>query len=229
MLGPKARILLVEDDPGIVTTLGELLGAEGYAMCHAATQREAVDLLGQQAFDLALVDVTLAEGNGFAVCRAAKDLSPQTAVVFVTASDDELNTVCGLSLGADDYIAKPFRPRELLARIEAVLRRTHHVARSLGLGSLEIDLERGRVVLEGRELALSAVEYRLLLLFATHAGGIVTRDAMRETLWENAGSYIEDNTLSVYVKRLRERLAEGDPARTPRIETVRGMGYRLHE
>lgn len=227
-MSTRARILLVEDDAGIVTTLGELLGTEGYATSHTGTQDGAVALLSSRPpFDLALVDVTLAEGNGFAVCKAAKELSPTTAVVFVTASDDELNTVCGLSLGADDYIAKPFRPRELLARIEAVLRRTHHVERTLRLGSLEMDLERGRVTLGGDELLLSAVEYRLLLLFASHPNALVTRDAMREALWENAGSYIEDNTLSVYVKRLRDRLTEGKADDVPSIETVRGMGYRM--
>ena len=172
-----------------------------------------------------LLDITLASGNGFAVCSAIKAERPDLPVIFLTASDDEFNTVTGLTMGADDYIAKPFRPRELLARIAATLRRAHPARRVVRLGPVSIDTERAHVEKGGRELALSALEYRLLLLFATNPGKLVTREAIRDALWDDAGTYIEENTLSVYIKRLRDKI-EDDPSAPRLIQTVRGMGYK---
>ena len=222
------RILLVEDDPIITTTLSELLRGEGYAVDTCATQDEAI----AQAtgflpcpYDLVLLDVTLAQGNGFAVCNAIKQASPKTPIVFLTASGDEFNTVTGLTMGADDYIAKPFRPRELLARIAGVIRRAQPEQRAITLGPLVVDPGRARVTRDGRELALSALEYRLLLLFATNPGKLVTREMVRDALWEDAGAYIEENTLSVYIKRLRDKI-EDDPSHPKLIVTVRGLGYK---
>ena len=146
-------------------------------------------------------------------------------VIFLTAADDELNTVTGLSMGADDYVAKPFRPRELVARIHAAIRRAHPERTVLRLGRVAIDPDRAHVELDGQEVALSALEYRLLLLFAKNAGRLVTRDMMREALWDDAGAYVEENTLSVYIKRLRDKL-EDDPSDPQLIVTVRGLGYR---
>lgn len=150
---------------------------------------------------------------------------PEVPVIFLTASDDEFNTVTGLTMGADDYVAKPFRPRELLARIAAALRRAHPGRRALRLGPLAIDPDRARVERDGAEVALSALEYRLLLLFAANPGKLVTREAIRDALWDEAGTYIEENTLSVYIKRLRDKI-EDDPAHPSLIVTVRGLGYR---
>ena len=225
------RILLVEDDPIITPALSELLEAEGYDVDTCVTQDEAIARAtgtGSCPFDLALLDVTLAQGNGFAVCNAIKQASPKTPVIFLTASGDEFNTVTGLTMGADDYVAKPFRPRELIARIAGVLRRSRPEQRSLALGPLTIDPTRARVTRSGEELALSALEYRLLLLFATNPGKLVTRDMVRDALWEDAGAYIEENTLSVYVKRLRDKI-EDDPAHPRLIVTVRGLGYKSCE
>lgn len=225
------RILLVEDDPIITSALSELLEAEGYDVDTCATQDEAIARAtgaGGCPYDLALLDVTLAQGNGFAVCNAIKQASPSTPVIFLTASGDEFNTVTGLTMGADDYVAKPFRPRELIARIAGVLRRSRPEQRSLALGPLTIDPTRARVTRSGEELALSALEYRLLLLFATNPGKLVTRDMVRDALWEDAGAYIEENTLSVYVKRLRDKI-EDDPAHPRFIVTVRGLGYKSCE
>ena len=225
------RILLVEDDPLITSTLSELLRGEGYAVETCATQDEAVSLATGAAgcpYDLMLLDVTLAQGNGFAVCGAIKQTSPTTPVIFLTASGDEFHTVTGLTMGADDYVAKPFRPRELLARIAVVLRRANPERRTINLGPLAIDTARARVTRDGRELALSALEYRLLLLFATNPGKLVTRDMVRDALWEDAGAYVEENTLSVYVKRLRDKIEE-DPSRPALIVTVRGLGYKACE
>lgn len=232
------RILLVEDDPAIVEALSELLAGEGYAVDHAATQEDAIELaLGKGAalpghaasteapYQLVLLDVTLAQGNGFAVCAAIKQATPQVPVIFLTASDDEFNTVTGIQMGADDYVAKPFRPRELLARIAAAIRRSQPQRHIISFGPLRIDTDRARVERSGQELALSALEYRLLLLFATNPGKLVTRDRIRDALWDDAGTYIEENTLSVYIKRLRDKI-EDDPAHPSLIATVRGMGYQ---
>lgn len=232
------RILLVEDDPAIVEALSELLADEGYAVDHAATQEGAIELaLGKGAalsshaasteapYQLVLLDVTLAQGNGFAVCAAIKQATPQVPVIFLTASDDEFNTVTGIQMGADDYVAKPFRPRELLARIAAAIRRSQPQRHIISFGPLRIDTDRARVERSGQELALSALEYRLLLLFATNPGKLVTRDRIRDALWDDAGTYIEENTLSVYIKRLRDKI-EDDPAHPSLIATVRGMGYQ---
>lgn len=228
------RILLVEDDLTIVEALSELLRGEGYAVDHVATQREALALaLGDgstasnvhQPYALVLLDVTLAQGTGFAVCAAIKQERPNLPVIFLTASDDEFTTVAGIQMGADDYIAKPFRPRELLARIAATIRRAHPTKRTITFGPLTIDTERAHVERAGKELTLSALEYRLLLLFAMHTGKLVTREQIRDALWDDAGTYIEENTLSVYIKRLRDKV-EDDPAHPVLIETVRGLGYK---
>lgn len=225
------RILLVEDDPIITRTLSELLRAEGYDVDSCATQDEAIALgcKGANSYDLALLDLTLAQGNGFAVCSAIKEARPQTPVIFLTASGDEFNTVAGLSMGADDYVAKPFRPRELMARIASVLRRSHAgQQKTISFGPISIDPERAKVTKTGQEIILSALEYRLLLLFATNRGKLVTRDMAREALWDDAGAYIEENTLSVYIKRLRDKI-EDDPSRPTLIVTVRGLGYKSCE
>ena len=221
------HILLAEDDPLIVEGLSELLAREGYVVESSPTQTGAVDLACRPHADfaLALVDLTLAEGNGFAVMSAIKRVTPQVPVIFLTASGDELNTVTGLSMGADDYIAKPFRPRELVARIQAAIRRARPERTILSLGPVTIDLDRAHVEKDGVEVALSALEYRLLLLFAKNAGKLVTRDMMRDALWDDAGAYVEENTLSVYIKRLRDKL-EDDPAEPRLIVTVRGLGYK---
>lgn len=221
------RILLAEDDQLIVEGLSELLANEGFVVDSSPTQAGAVELACRPGagYALALVDLTLAEGNGFAVCNAIKTAAPDVPVIFLTAADDELNTVTGLSMGADDYVAKPFRPRELVARIHAAIRRAHPERTVLRLGRVAIDPDRAHVELDGQEVTLSALEYRLLLLFAKNAGRLVTRDMMREALWDDAGAYVEENTLSVYIKRLRDKL-EDDPSDPQLIVTVRGLGYR---
>lgn len=238
------RILLVEDDPSIVESLSELLRGEGYTVDQASTQDDALSLaLGDDKvvdessrlsasraqhtpYSLVLLDVTLAQGNGFAVCSAVKQAMPQLPVIFLTASDDEFTTVAGIQMGADDYIAKPFRPRELLARIASTIRRSKPAeSRTLHLGALTIDTDRAHVERDGVEIVLSALEYRLLLLFALNAGKLVTREQIRDALWDDAGTYIEENTLSVYIKRLRNKI-EDDPQHPKLIETVRGLGYK---
>ncbi len=221
------RILLVEDDPSIVAGLKELLGSDGYDVVCAQDQDKALELASSPDYviDLVLLDVTLRQGSGFAVCSALKSRNPATPVIFLTASGDEVSTVAGLSMGADDYISKPFRPRELLARISAALRRSRKVSPTIELGSIVIDPESAVVSKRGEEIVLSALEYRLLLQFALNKGKLITRERMREVLWDDAGAYVEDNTLSVYIKRLRDRI-EDDPSNPQIIVTVRGLGYK---
>lgn len=219
------RVLLVEDDGAIVAALRELLQRECYEVAATGRQDEAEGLLARERFDLALVDIALAQGNGFAVCAAAREAAPRMPVIFLTASDDEFSTVAGLEAGAVDYVAKPFRPRELSARIKAALRATGTAPARLAWGPVSVDTATAQVRKAGREVQLSALEYRLLLLFARNPGALVTRDALRDAIWDSAGELVSDNTVSVYVKRLRDKL-EDDPAHPQLIETVRGLGYR---
>lgn len=221
----RAKILLVEDDPTIIDTLTKLLRGAGYTVDTADTQREAIAMATHQTYQLLLLDVTLKQGNGFAVCAAVKEATPEVPVIFLTASDDEFNTVTGLTMGADDYIAKPFRPRELLARIATTIRRSQPSRRIISLGDLTIDTDRALVERDGKEINLSALEYRLLLLFASNPNKLVTREMIRDALWDDAGTYVEENTLSVYIKRLRDKI-EPDPAKPTVITTVRGLGYK---
>lgn len=219
-------ILLVEDDASIVMSLTSLLQDEGYKVECTGRQDCAVELLQTRRFDLVLVDVALAQGSGFAVCAAAKSADSAPAVMFLTASDDEYSTVAGLDMGADDYIAKPFRARELLSRIRSVLRRTSVVPSVLYTGDVEINLQTASVYKAGVEVVLTALEYRLLLLFAQSQGKLVTREHVRCAIWDSAGEYVNDNTLNVYVKRLRNKI-EDDPYMPRLIVTVRGLGWRF--
>lgn len=217
------RIFLVEDDKKIAQNLSLLLQAEGFQVIHALTQSQAIALLWENKFDLALVDLSLPDGSGFSVCtelKAAMDIP----VIFLTASGDEASVVTGLNMGADDYITKPFRPRELTARIRAALRRAGPSC--VEVGNLCVDTSSSIVKKDGQEVFLSALEYRLLLVFLNNANRIVTRDRLIDELWDAAGEFVTNNALTVYIKRLREKI-ESDPAHPQIILTVRGMGYRL--
>lgn len=221
------KIFLVEDDDAIARNLDRLLMAEGFEVTHAASQAQAVDMIGDDRFDLALVDISLPDGNGFAVCTEIK-AQQDIPVIFLTASGDESSVVTGLNMGADDYIVKPFRPRELVARIKSAMRKSGRAPSVFRLGNLSVDIAGGIVKKDGREVFLSALEYRLLLVFINDPGSIITRSRLLNELWDAAGEFVNDNTLTVYIKRLREKI-EDDPAEPRIILTVRGMGYRLGE
>lgn len=218
------RLLLTEDDPTIVRMLGTFLKEEGFYVLSVPGQRDAVEAMDRENFDLALVDISLADGNGFAVCAAAKERG--IPVVFLTASGDEYSVVTGLDMGADDYIAKPFRPRELVSRIRSVLRRAGKRQSVIPLGDLLVDTDKGVVTRNGNDIFLSALEYRLLLVFLGNRGLVLTRSRLLEEIWDSAGDFVGDNTLTVYIKRLREKI-EPDPQNPTLIRTVRGLGYRL--
>ncbi|MGN0166169.1 MAG: response regulator transcription factor [Lachnospiraceae bacterium] len=218
-------VLLVEDDKSIVTNLTEFLSGEGFRVMAASGRRDALRLLTEEPADIVLLDISLADGNGFAVCSAIK-ADYNIPVIFLTASGDEYSTVTGFNLGADDYIAKPFRPRELVMRIRNVLRLTGNTGTIVKLGNVEVDTVRGRALKNGRDLCLSALEYRLLLMFLNNRGAVMTRTKLLESIWDIAGDFVNDNTLTVYIKRLREKI-EDDPQSPEIIKTVRGMGYRV--
>ncbi len=222
------NVLVVEDDRAIAEGLRDLLSGEGYEVSVAATQDDALALLNARPFDLALLDVSLPQGNGFSVCVAARTVAPQMPVIFLTASDDEYSTVAGLDMGAADYIAKPFRARELLSRMRAALRRSGSLSSVLRIGDVTVDVTAAQVTKAGREVALSALEYRLLLHFVQSRGRLVTRDSLRDAIWDSAGEYVSDNALNVYIKRLRGKI-EDDPADPHLIVTVRGLGYKVGE
>lgn len=225
MENEKTSILIVEDDSAIVSYLTEFLEGEGFGVQSVAGQQEAIDCIMNTHFDLLLLDVSLAEGSGYAVCSAAKANS-DAAVIFLTASGDEYSVVTGLDMGADDYINKPFRPRELLSRIRSVLRRTGKIQKLLTAENITVDTVKALVTKDGNEIYLSALEYRLLLTFFNHRGTVLTRTRLLSEIWDVAGEFVNDNTLTVYIKRLREKI-EDDPVHPRLIKTVRGMGYRL--
>lgn len=219
------EILLVEDDKGIVANLTEYLTSEGYSVKSASGQAGAMKLLESERFDLALLDILLSDGNGFAVCSAIK-ADYGIPVIFLTASSDEYSTVTGFEIGADDYISKPFRPRELVTRIRNILRLTRGAGTVIHLGELTVDTVKGTVNKNGRDLYLSALEYRLFLVFLSNRGMVLTRSQLLEAIWDIAGEFVNDNTLTVYIKRLREKI-EDDPQNPTVIKTVRGLGYKV--
>lgn len=221
-----AKIVLVEDDKEIVKYLSEFLEREGFEVVSFSGQKAVLEYLEQKSgeVDLILLDVSLADGNGFAVCAAVKS-ETDIPLIFLTASGDEYSTVTGLDLGADDYIGKPFRPRELLSRIRSVLRRSGRVQSVLEYADVRVDTLAGTVWKAGQEIVLSALEYRLLLIFMTNTGIVLTRNRLLEEIWDAAGEFVNDNTLTVYIKRLREKI-ETNPAEPQVIQTVRGRGYR---
>ena len=219
------NILLVEDDKMIVGNLSEFLQSEGFAVKSAPGQSEALSLLETYQFDLVLLDVSLSNGNGFALCKAIKT-DYNIPVIFLTASGDEYSTVAGFEIGADDYIPKPFRPRELAMRIRNVLRLTGGSGTLIHIGDITVDTIKGTASKNGRDLYLSALEYRLFLVFLNNRGAVLSRTQLLHSIWDIAGEFVNDNTLTVYIKRLREKI-EDDPQHPSIIKTVRGLGYKV--
>ncbi len=218
-----SHILLVEDDESLILSLKEFLAAEGFSVTSASGQKDAVILLNKD-FDLLLLDIALSDGDGFAICRIAKEM--HLPVIFLTASGDENSVVKGLDMGADDYISKPFRPRELVSRINSVIRRSSGIKPAIKIGSCILDTDKGIVTKDGEEVSFSAMEYRLLTEFINNRGRILSRNSLLENIWDIAGDYVNDNTLTVYIKRVREKI-EDDPQDPQIIKTIRGLGYRM--
>lgn len=223
------NILLVEDDQSIALGLIYSLKEEGYLVTHCTTIVEAKRNLKQNTFQFILLDISLPDGCGYELCQYVKQSSfAQIPVIFLTACDEEVNVVMGLEIGADDYITKPFRVRELMARIKSVLRRSsgQRIHSVVQVGKLKIDTAQAKVFKNEIEITLTALEYRLLLTLLNHRGKVLTRLQLLDGIWDVAGDFVNDNTLTVYIKRLREKL-EDNPSQPTLIHTVRGFGYKL--
>ena len=216
------KVLLVEDDTIIASGLSYALEQEGYFVTHCKTVMQAVVALSAAVFDIAILDMQLPDGTGFDV--RSKINNETTAVIFLTVVDDEGNIVRAFEGGADDYVTKPFRLRELLARVKRSLEKRGNAGSSslLTMGDVVVDMAAGKVYVASVLVEFTALEYRLLINFAQNKGKILSRTQILENIWDAAGNFVEDNTLTVYIKRLREKL--GDAAT---IETVRGLGYRV--
>ena len=262
------KILLLEDDISLIDGLEYSLQKNGFDVETVRTVSDALNSIVDQSshFDLLILDVTLPDGTGFEVCEKVRQHNRQIPIIFLTASDEEVNIIRGLDCGGDDYITKPFKIGELCSRIRALLRRTqistqtHSPSASyeapagtpdvpfpsahygttihgnnlqttitnssiINSGSLTIDLTSSRVTRGGKPIELTKAEYRLLTLLVRNANQVVTREIILNELWDSAGDFVDDNTLSVYVRRLREKI-EADPSHPEYLTTVRGFGYR---
>lgn len=253
------KILLLEDDSSLIDGLEYSLEKNGFKVETVRTVGEAMNRLSLRGmtasvtledisvapainsishYNLLLLDVTLPDGTGFEVCEKVRTYDSQIPIIFLTASDEEVNIIRGLDGGADDYITKPFKIGELCSRIRALMRRSSLPAQTsasspssdlpptaISSGILTIDLASNRLTLNDTPVELTKAEYRLLTLLVRHTGQIVTREIILNELWDNAGDYVDDNTLSVYVRRLREKI-EATPSEPKHLITVRGFGYR---
>ncbi|MDQ0227855.1 response regulator transcription factor [Metabacillus niabensis] len=226
------KILLVEDDKTIASGLDYSLQADGYetVICYNAESAKSVIKERLAEIDLCLFDLSLPDGSGYELCEIVKNRSDKP-VIFLTALDDEVNVVMGLDMGADDYITKPFRIRELISRIKSVFRRYDKQQQTkpkivIEIENVRINTLEGKVYKNGEEILLTALEYRLFLIFANHIGQVLTRNQLLERIWDVAGEFVNDNTLTVYIKRLREKL-EDNPRNPKIIKTVRGLGYKV--
>lgn len=215
------KILLVEDNPLTAKGLQYLLEREQYSVDVASSLAEAEANLAARTYCLVLLDVSLPDGSGFSLAETLKRQS-DTAIIFLTARDDEADVVKGLELGAEDYITKPFRNRELLLRIQKALRPQNGTTKQLQIGKLQFDYSTGEVSIDGQSVILSAVERRLFACLFENIGQVVVRERLLDEIYDASGSFVNDNTLSVYLKRLRQKLGS-----EVSIETIKSVGYRL--
>ena len=218
-----SRILLLEDDTMIASGILYALESEGYETNHATRIKDARSLIEHYNFDLAIIDMQLPDGTGFDVSETFKNNA--TSVIFLTVVDDENTIVRAFDEGAQDYMVKPFRIRELLARVRRILSvniKNGEKDNIIYMGHAAIHTDEAKVYVNDKSIELTALEYRLLLIFASNKGLLLTRQQILDKIWDADGNFVEDNTLTVYVKRLREKLGEAI-----HIETVRGMGYRV--
>ncbi len=220
-------ILFVEDDDTIAMGVEYSLKQDGFQVSLAYRLEEARELLKRQPFDLVLLDLGLPDGSGYALCKEIRTAGDMP-IIILSARDEEASIVLGLDLGADEYIIKPFRLRELISRMKAVLRRRGPVEagnRTLACGDVTVFTQQAKVYKNGREVLLTALEYRMLLTLILNQGRVLTRSQILGSIWEVDGDFVNDNTITVYIKRLREKL-EDDPQNPALIKTVRGLGYQ---
>ena len=219
------RILLIEDNDAIIMGLEYLLTQEGYQAETARSLKEAYAVVEREPADLILLDISLPDGNGFDFYKKIKK-ECDTPVIFLTASEEEKDVVKGLDMGADDYIVKPFRNRELISRIKSVLRRNGKGSKLLKCRDITLDLETGKVSRGEQEIILTKLEYRILSTMLAYPGKLFTREEILTGIWDMSNNFVNDNTLTVTIKRIREKLGDEDGEI---IKTVRGMGYRIEK
>ncbi len=219
------NIFVLEDDRAIGMGLTYSLENEGYTVTLSRTVVESMDIINKRDFALYILDLTLPDGSGYDVCKAVRQKG-DFPVIFLTAFDDEVNVIMGLEIGADDYITKPFRVRELLARMKSVLRRYSKESPDgiINIQNITINTNEAKVYKNGEEIILTAMEYRLLLIFLNNRGTVMSRNKLLENIWDVEGDFVNDNTLTVYIKRLRNKIEE-NPADPKIIKTIRGLGY----
>lgn len=222
-------IFLLEDDEAIGIGLTYSLENEGYNVTLAKSVKEAEKIIDEKEFSLYILDLTLPDGSGYDVCKRIK-AKGDLPVIFLTAYDDEVNVIMGFELGADDYISKPFRVKELMLRIKSVMRRYSNETSDgiIKINNLKINTNEAKVYKNNEKIILTAMEYRLLLILLSNRGKVLSHTALLENIWDVAGDFVEDNTLTVYIKRLRDKIEE-DPAKPEFIKTVRGLGYVIEK
>ena len=218
-------IFLLEDDDAIAMGLSYSLENEGYTVTVAKSVSQALEIINKKNFSMYLLDLTLPDGSGYSVCKRIKEIG-DFPVIFLTAYDDEVNVVMGFELGADDYITKPFRLKELLVRIKSVFRRYNNDSGDgkIKVKDLVVNTNEAKVYKNGNEIVLTAMEYRLLLILLNNRGCVLSRTQLLENIWDVAGDFVEDNTLTVCIKRLRDKIEE-NPTEPKYIKTIRGLGY----
>ena len=218
------NVFLLEDDEAIGIGLKYSLENEGYTVTIATSVKSAFEIINKEKFALYILDLTLPDGSGYDVCKKIKSIG-DFPVIFLTAYDDEVNVVMGLELGADDYISKPFRVKELIARIKRVLRRYNRESKGIiKIGNVLRNTNKATVFKNGQEVILTAMEYKLFLILLNNRGNILSRNKLLEYIWDVEGDFVNDNTLTVYIKRLRDKI-EDDPSAPMIIKTIRGLGY----
>jgi len=222
-----SKILIVEDDLSLIDGLSYSLKKQGFEINIARTVKEADSLWRNGKYDLLILDVSLPDGSGFDICKKVRQVS-KVPVIFLTASDEEVSIIMGLDIGGDDYITKPFKLGVLLSRINALLRRTKDFGTAdteITSNGVTIFLLQGQAHKENTVLDLTAAEYKLLCLFMQNPGILLTKEKILDKLWDGNGNYVDDNTLAVYIRRLRTKI-EDDPGNPQMLVTVRGMGYK---
>lgn len=218
-----SRILLIEDNDSIILGLEYLFKEEKFEFEYVKCKKDAINILENEMFDITLIDIGLPDGSGFEVGKYIKEYRPQLPMIFLTAKDEEKDVVYGLDLGAEDYIIKPFRNRELISRIKNVLRRNGKPD-IISCKGISIDTVQRKVFKDDVEVDLTKLEYSICLNLFSNINKLITREEILNDIWDLAGNFVNDNTLTVYIKRIREKL--GDKS-SKIIETVRGVGYRV--
>lgn len=217
----SAKILIVEDDVFLRDGLQEMLEKEGYNVEAVSCVSEAVAAIAGRSHNLLILDVLLPDGNGFDLCSSIRSSGNGIPILFLTACDDEVQIVRGLDSGADDYVTKPFKLFELLSRVRALLRRNNNTV--YNAGDISIDINNMTVKKDGSVVFVTRTEFQILSVLVRNNGVIVTRSTLLQSIWDDAGNFIDDNTLSVHISRLREKIG------AEHIKTIRGVGYRWEE